>query len=185
MLQLNFSPFPELHTERLSLRMLVDGDKIELFDIRSNSSVNRFIIRDNYKSVEDAEKFISLINKNIRTNESILWAIELKHEKKLIGTICLWNIKRENFRAEIGFELHPAYQKRGLMNEAIKPVLEYGFAKMNLHTIAGVVDPENSASIKLMEKNNFVREAFFKEDTFYKGKFIDTAIYTLLSNHIN
>jgi ribosomal-protein-alanine N-acetyltransferase len=67
------------------------------------------------------------------------------------------------------------------MQEAIEAVISYGFGVMNLHTIQANVDPRNAASIKLLEKNDFVREAYFKEDHFYNEAFADTAVYTLLT----
>jgi ribosomal-protein-alanine N-acetyltransferase len=59
-------------------------------------------------------------------------------------------------------------------------VLKYGFEVLKLHSIEANVNPENIASIKLLEKNNFVREAYFRENYFYNGKFLDSAIYSLV-----
>jgi ribosomal-protein-alanine N-acetyltransferase len=53
---------------------------------------------------------------------------------------------------------------------------------MKLHSIEAHVNPNNIASIKLLEKNGFIREAYFKEDYFYDGKFLDTAVYSLLTS---
>ncbi|MGE5859464.1 MAG: GNAT family N-acetyltransferase, partial [Ignavibacteria bacterium] len=58
--------------------------------------------------------------------------------------------------------------------------LNYGFKVMNLHSIEANVNPDNKASIRLLERNNFTREAYFKENYFYNGKFLDSAIYSLL-----
>jgi ribosomal-protein-alanine N-acetyltransferase len=55
---------------------------------------------------------------------------------------------------------------------------------MNLHSIEANINPENIASRKLLEKTGFVREAYFKENYFFNGKFIDSEIYSLLNkNH--
>ena len=67
------------------------------------------------------------------------------------------------------------------MQEAFNKVLEFGFNSMNLHSIEANVNPENKASIKLLERNNFIREAYFRENYFFDGKFLDTAIYSLLA----
>jgi RimJ/RimL family protein N-acetyltransferase len=32
-----------------------------------------------------------------------------------------------------------------------------------------------------LERNNFIREGFFKEDYFYDGNFLDTAVYSLIT----
>ena len=110
-----------------------------------------------------------------------MWAISIKPEEKLVGTICLWHIVKENHRAEIGYIIHHDHQGKGLMHEAVEKVIEYGFHAMKLHSIEANVDPANSASIKLLERNNFVREGYFKENLRYDGKYFDSAIYSLLN----
>jgi ribosomal-protein-alanine N-acetyltransferase len=93
----------------------------------------------------------------------------------------LWNIEKENHRAEIGYALHPAHQGQGLMQEAMTKVLDYGFTQLKLHSVEANVNPDNLTSIKLLEKNNFVREGYFKESFYYNGKYLDAAIYSLLN----
>ena len=67
------------------------------------------------------------------------------------------------------------------MDEAMKGVLQYGFETMKLHSVEANVNPGNNASTKVLEKNGFVKEAYFKENYYYNGKFIDSAIYSLLT----
>jgi ribosomal-protein-alanine N-acetyltransferase len=52
---------------------------------------------------------------------------------------------------------------------------------MKLHSIGAYVSPANFASIKLLLKNKFVQEAYFKEDHLYNGRFEDTMVYSLLT----
>ncbi len=67
------------------------------------------------------------------------------------------------------------------MQEALNVVLDYGFNIMRLHSVEADVNPMNIASIKILEKNNFVREAHFRENYYYSGKFLDSYVYSLLS----
>ena len=60
-------------------------------------------------------------------------------------------------------------------------VLDYGFTTMLLHSVEANVNKDNAASMKLLAKNNFVREAYFKENYFYNGRFLDSVIYSLLA----
>jgi ribosomal-protein-alanine N-acetyltransferase len=66
------------------------------------------------------------------------------------------------------------------MSEAIKAVLEYGFEQMGLHSVEAIIDPKNIASERVLQKNGFVKEAHILENEFWDGKFLDTAIYSLL-----
>lgn len=181
MLELKFTPFPELKTERLLLRKLTANDAEEMFFLRSNEYVLRYIGREPAKSVAEAEEFIENINKGIDKNEAILWGIALLNEPaKIIGTICLWNFKPENYRVEIGYILHPGHWGKGIMKEAINAVVDYGFNDLKVHSIEALLSPENLASSSVLEKTGFVKEGHLKENFYFNGIFSDTAIYSRL-----
>ena len=59
MLALNFTPFPELKTERLLLRKFERTDANEIFFLRSNENVLRYIGREPTKTIAKAEEFIN------------------------------------------------------------------------------------------------------------------------------
>jgi len=181
MLTINFTPFPILHTERLVLRRLSKFDVAELFKLRSNKNVMEHIGRPIATTLDDVQQIINVIEDSLINNNGITWAITLKGKNDLVGTIGLWRIVKEHYRAEIGYLIDPSLQGKGLMHEAMSPVIEYGFKKMKLHSIEANVSPGNVASIKLLERNNFVREAHFKENYFFNGKFLDSFIYSLVN----
>lgn len=180
MLQLNFSPFPILKTERLLLRKVEINDFNEIFLLRSDPVVMKYLDRPSAKSLEDAKIFLQSITDLEKNNETVTWAITIQGNPKLIGTICYWNIKKEHYRAEVGYVLLPEFHGKGIMQETLTAVFDYGFNVMKLHSVEANVNPNNEASIKLLERNNFVREAYFKENYYYDGKFLDSAIYSLL-----
>jgi ribosomal-protein-alanine N-acetyltransferase len=78
--------------------------------------------------------------------------------------------------------LHPDYHRQGIMQEAIETLIEYGFGKMLLHSIYANIHPDNNASRSILLKNSFVKEAHFREDFYYDGKFLDTVVFGLLNN---
>jgi ribosomal-protein-alanine N-acetyltransferase len=57
------------------------------------------------------------------------------------------------------------------MNEALQAVINYGFKSIKLHSIEANVNPNNQPSIRLLEKNGFVREGYYKENYYHNGKF--------------
>lgn len=183
MLELNFDPFPILTTERLLLRNITEEDADQIFFLRSDKDVLQYLDRDPITSIEDALQWIRMIDAGVRSNEYIAWALSLKNKKELVGTISFWNIKKEHYRSEIGYALHPLHQGKGLMQEAMTVVLDYGFKTMNLHSVEANVNPQNVSSINLLERNKFVREAYHRENYFFKGKFLDSAIYSLITPH--
>ena len=181
MLHLNFEPFPFLNTGRLHLRNVTPDDAPEIFFLRSDPRMMEFLDRAPAASLQDALQFIHNINNQEKAGDAITWAITLKETPKLIGTICFWNIQKEHYRAEIGYALHSEHQRRGLMQEALTAVLDYGFTVLKFHSVEANVNPANVTSIKLLERNAFIREGYFRENYFYNGQFLDSAIYSLLA----
>ena len=180
MLALNFDPFPVLSTERLLLRRVTQEDVNEIFFLRSDKEVLEYLAKDPVTSIEQVSLFIKSINELEDNNNAVTWGITLKENGNLIGTICYWNLAKEHYRAEMGYALHPDLQGKGIMQEAIRAVLRYGSENMKLHSVEARVDPANTSSIKLLERNNFIREGLFKEDYFYNGSFLNTAVYSLI-----
>ena len=181
MLELNLNPFPSLSTERLNLRRISGEDDEEIFFLRSDKEMLQFLDRDPANTIDEARQWIRMINEGIDDNQHITWAIALKNDPKLIGTITFWNVKKDHDRAEIGYALHPSFQGRGLMQEAMTSVLNYGFNTLKLHSVEANVNPMNIRSIQLLEKNDFVREAYHRENYYYNGRFLDSAIYSLIN----
>lgn len=182
MLAFNFQPFPIIETERLILRKLTLMDAEDMFSMRSNPIAMKYIPRPIAQKVEDAIELISFINERIEKGEGINWVITLKGEDKCIGLIGYYRTKFEHHRSEIGYMVHPAYHRRGIAYEALVAATEYDFNEMNLHSIEAVINPINIGSAKVLEKANYVKEAYFKENEFYMGKFIDTVYYSKLKS---
>jgi ribosomal-protein-alanine N-acetyltransferase len=153
----NFTPFPVLKTGRLTLRQLRSSDDKEIFALRSNDNVNKYLNRKPSKSIDDAKNFIQTINENIQRNESIYWAITLNGTDKLIGTICLFNFSEDHSKVEIGYELLPDFQGKGIMQEATSKVIHFGFQHVGLNSIEAYTHSENQSSTRLLEKLNFKR----------------------------
>jgi ribosomal-protein-alanine N-acetyltransferase len=180
MLQLNFNPFPVLSTQRLELGRIQHKDIHELFELRTNPNVMRFIDREMPLALAEMTELINKIDEGIQTNTAIGWGIYLKGETKLIGHIGFHRISLDHHRAEVGYTLFPQYWQKGIISEALQEVLNYGFNIMNAHSIEANINPSNIASKKTLEKAGFVQEAYFRENHYFKGAYLDTAIYSLL-----
>lgn len=180
MLAFNFLPFPIIETERLLLRRITNDDVNEVFELRSNPETMKYIPRPLVKTTEDALEHIAMIEDKIITNIGINWGITLKGNSKLLGIIGYYRMQPENYRAEIGYILLPEFHGKGIIPEAVNKLIRYGFDDLKLHSIEAVIDPENLASEKVLQKCGFVKEAHFKESEFYNGRFLDKVIYSLL-----
>ena len=89
------------------------------------------------------------------TDESITWGITTKESDVLIGSICLWNFSKDKKTAEVGYALDPEFQRRGIMSEALKAILDYGFNQRGFETIEAYTDYRNMSSKTLLKDMDY------------------------------
>ncbi|MES2417463.1 MAG: GNAT family N-acetyltransferase [Bacteroidota bacterium] len=182
MLTLNFTSFPALETERLILREHLTTDTEALFALRTNEEVMRFIDRERPKSLSDITTFITTFNEGFKQGQHIAWVIALKENPDLmIGSIGYWRTNLANYRAEIGYMLHQHYWRKGIISEALNKTIAFGFEDIGLHSIQANINPGNNASRQILLKHGFVKEAYFKEDYYFNGQFLDSEIYGIVN----
>jgi ribosomal-protein-alanine N-acetyltransferase len=152
MINRNFTSFPVLTTERLTLRQLSIDDQQNIFALRSNKEINQYLNREPGKTMEDAIHFINTVNDNSKKGNSLYWAISLTNTKTFVGTICLFNFFHETNTCEIGYELMPPFQGKGIMKEAAAKVMDYAFNTLQCKKIEAFLHRDNQRSIQLLEK---------------------------------
>lgn len=185
MLDINIGQIPDIYTDRLILNAITDDDAEIMLKLRSDEKIMFYIDRPLIQSIDEALDLIHNINESVKKNEGFVWAMRLKDNPELIGTIGFWRLNKEHHRGEVGYLMDINHWGKGLMQEAIEKILDYGFNTINFHSIEGVVNPDNAASIKVLERNKFVREAYYKENYYYNGKFLDSGVYSLLKSTWN
>jgi ribosomal-protein-alanine N-acetyltransferase len=178
MIQFSIDPFPILETERIVLRRVTLEDGMALFEMRSNVEAMQYIGRPIAETIEDAHDLIRRIDEMMAKETAVHWAITLKGEDELIGTIGFWQLLKQSRRTEIGYMLHPNWHRQGIMKEALELVMKYAFEVMNLHSVEARTSPDNEPSIKILERNGFVKEGHLKENYFFNEKFWDTFIFS-------
>ena len=156
MLNKTFTPFPILTTDRLTLRQLEINDELEIFTLRSDSDVNKYLDRKIANTLDDARDFINKVNENIDKNDSLYWAITFKDKNVLVGTICLFSFSNEKDKCEIGYELLTNFQRQGIMKEAVEKVIDYAFNVIKVKKIDAFFHRDNQSSIKLLKKFSFI-----------------------------
>jgi ribosomal-protein-alanine N-acetyltransferase len=181
MLELNFSPFPTLSTERLELRAITLDDAAAIVRLRSDERVMRFIGKPRTYTMDQATELIERVTKDHSENTSISWAITRKGSHELIGMIGFYRLKVEHHRGELGFALHADHWRQGIMGEAIEAVVACGFEQFKFHGIEAITDAENIASNELLRSCGFKREGLLKENYLWNGHFRDSAIWCMLA----
>jgi ribosomal-protein-alanine N-acetyltransferase len=137
------------------LRDYREQDYETVFYLRSDDGMNEFIKRERPEHVDEAVKFIRKVQSGMENGINVNWVISTKEDQKMIGSICLWNFSDDLQTAEIGYDLHPAFQKKGYMHEAVQIVLRFGFKSLQFHNIQAYTHKLNKRSIGLLMKNGF------------------------------
>ena len=171
-------PFPVLKTERLVLRETDFSDVEEVYFLRSDSVVNKHLGGSRCADLDAAKAHIEMIQNQFASGKTYSWSICIGTSKKMIGSICLWNISLEKNKAEVGYALHPNYQNNGYMQESMKAVLDFGFILQKFSIIDAYTNKDNLESIKLLLKNGFELNQNERDD-----KFPDNRIYVLSSEN--
>ena len=173
--------FPELKTERLSLRMIHDADAEIIFRLYSDARVMQERGEPVFSKMEEAEKIIFHWRKLFASENGLRWGIVFRATGKLIGSIGFKKIEHQHLFADMGYELSPDWWNRKIMTEAVQAVSNYGLNEMNLHSIQANITPGHIASRRVLEKIGYKQEAHYRENYFYEGWW-NSAIWVLKSS---
>ncbi len=178
--------FPELSTSRLLLREFHMQDAPAVFDIFRLEVVNRYLETELMQSIEDAERRVMSRISLFREHMGCRWAVTLRdNPSRVIGSCGYFSVRRGTQTVEAGYELHPEFWNKGLMTEAVQAMIRFSFGPQDLmpvHRIEALVTPENTASIRILEKLGFEREGLRREFGFWQGRYQDVFLYALLDH---
>jgi ribosomal-protein-alanine N-acetyltransferase len=178
--EIYFEDFPELESQRLILRKLKLTDASDVQLIRSDERVMIYMDQERHMTIEQSENSFSEKLKMYNEKTGILWAIIEKSTGKFIGDFAFFKIDHKNSRAEIGYTLKPEFWKKGFMKEAMISTFNFGFKEFNLHSLEANINPGNDNSRAILTKMGFQKEAYFRENYYYNGDYLDSEIYSLL-----
>lgn len=169
----------KLETKRLILRKPLSEDIDDIFEYAKDEDVARFTRFKAHKTLQDAKMFLQIVKQQHQNKTALTFVLELKENKKVIGSISFLNISEDNERAEVGFALSKQYWSQGLMSEAIEKFLEFGFKKIKFNRLESFSNIENFRSIRLL--NTFMqKEGVLKERDKIKDRFCSLNIYSIL-----
>ncbi|WP_118951871.1 GNAT family N-acetyltransferase [Taibaiella helva] len=155
MIDISFHPFPMLTTERLVLRPLEITDDEAIFAHRSDDVVNTYLEQFRHATIEETRAFIYRVQREVAAGKTILWVLTQKDSNEFMGTVCLWNISKEEDKAETGYTLVSRFHGMGYMSEALQKAIDYGFNTLQLSTIEAYTHEHNRSSIALLKKYHF------------------------------
>jgi ribosomal-protein-alanine N-acetyltransferase len=174
-----FIQFPVLTTERLVLRQLQMNDAEALFAIKSNFEVTKHYGQE-AKTLDETRAWMQKLHEGYVERQNIAWCVTRKDDDTLIGGIALWNLDAGYHHGEIGYELNPAYEKQGIMTEALAAVLAFAFNDFGLHRLEATPFADNPPSVALLARLGFRLEGTLRERYFFRDHYKDQHYYGLL-----
>lgn len=149
----------QITTNRLLIRKLTLDDAEFIFELLNQNSWKKYIGNKNIKTIEDAKQY--LIDNPLKMYETHgfgLWCVTKLYSKQPLGVAGI--IKRDTLPLiDIGFAFLDRFAGHGYAYEACESILKYTQAQFHSEQILAIVKPENSKSIKLLDKLGFI----FKE----------------------
>ena len=171
----------KIETDRLILR------EISVVDIPLIHQLNLIPEVDKYNTLGLPESIVdteNLIHPLLQAQLEIprvryIWAIE-DTENNFMGLIGI-NLGKQNYRsAEIWYKQHPNYWNKGFTAEAVKQILNFCFNELKLHRVIAGCAIKNIASIKVLEKTGFIKEAHHRKILPIRGQWVDNYEYAIL-----
>lgn len=176
--------FSPLETPRLRLRSLDADDAPFIYRHFSDPQVNQYLLdAEPIATLEQAQAIVDFFGQP-QDDTYTRWVLVSKDQGEPIGTCGFhkWDVR--NRRAEIGYDLAPAAWGKGYMIEALKAMLRHGFERVGMHRVEALVYPENTASLKLLERLNFQKEGLLRNYFYHGGQFYDHWLLSLLKGQM-
>lgn len=169
-----------LETDRLTLTMFTLEDAKELYAYARNPNVGPHAGWSPHKSVIESEEIIRQIFIPVEA-----WAIRLKSDGVVIGSI---GLEPDRYRPdansrELGYSLAEEFWRQGIMTEAAKEVIRFGFEELGLDQIGICTGTANIRSQSVIRKCGFKYEGTIRRTyKIYDGTLRDSMVYSLLKD---
>lgn len=138
--------------------------------------------QDNYYTVEGQRELIEEYDNNFKNDQEYNFGIFTTADKKLIGTISLFQVIRGSLQsAFIGYFIDKENNGKGYATEAVKWIVEFAFTNLNLHRIEAGVMPHNLGSIRVLEKAGFHKEGLAVKNVKINGKWEDHQVLAIIN----
>jgi RimJ/RimL family protein N-acetyltransferase len=171
----------QINTERLLLREIDHQDTKDIQEYATDLEVIKYLTFGP-NTLEDTKNFIEQCINNQKENPRRNYdlGITLPTINKLIGGCGIRVSDPRNSTGDIGYCLNRSYWGKGYATEAAIGLLGFGFKDLMLHRIYAHVDPENVASIRVLEKLGMRYEGHLRQNLLIHDEFRDTHLYAIL-----
>lgn len=175
----------KIETDRLVLRKFKEDDYKPMYDYwASEKEVADGAGWPVHTDPEITKGLVKMWVDEYKDENVFNWIIELKKEHP-IGTITIVRKDLDNRTCELGYNIGKEYWNNGYATEAIKYVVAYVFALELFDTITAQCFEHNIASIRVLEKNGFVKEGVLRNRYILNNKKVNLVELSLLKEDYN
>ena len=173
-------------TDRLYIRDFKPDDFDEFHKLVQNSDIYKYMPWGP-NSEEDTKNFIqmSIEQGSKEPRKSFDVPIILKETHLIVGCIGIRVSSSLHKKADIGYWIKRDLWGQGFAKEAALGLLSFGFQKLKMNKIYATADPNNPASIRVLEKIGMVKEGYLKEDMYIQGKYRDSVLMAILKKEFS
>ena len=160
----------EILTPRLRLRHARPDDLAAMHAVLSDPRATRWWSTPPHASLNETQAWLDdMIGGNAEGSDDFV----IERDGRVIGKAGFFRLP------EVGYILHPDHWGQGLASEAVGAAIEHVFATREIDDLTADVDPENQASIRLLERQGFVRTGFAEKTFNVGGAWQDSLYYGL------
>ena len=171
---------PQIETERLLLRRIRLDDAPDLFAYASDAAVTATLTWDTHLAIDASLDYIERVVASYDASAGAIWGIEHLEHQRMIGTIGFNAIRESGYVGEVGYALARPYWGQGLMTEALRHVLDFGFRHMGLRRIEATCRVDNIGSYRVLEKSGMQLEGVLRDARYVKGRLETIRLYSIL-----
>ncbi len=174
-----FVPFPVIHTDRLTLRMVKKNDADDLFELCSRPETSKFSMWIAHQTIDDTKALINYQISRYRRRECTFFAVEHNESGRVIGTCSYVSLESDFKIAEIGYSILSDFWGQGYGTEVADALTGFAFDRIGVQRVCARVLPENEASIRVLERIGFKYEGTLKKGFYFNNKVSDVEVYAI------
>ncbi len=167
--------------QKINLRALEPEDLQFLFDTENDTSFWEVSDTQTPFSKFVLKQYLENAHLDIFEAKQLRLIIEEKTNNQPAGIIDLFDFNPQHKRAGIGILIHKKYQEKGFASEALKLLINYCFTHLQLHQLFANITSDNTKSIALFKKHNFVKVGVKKDWIFSNSTFKDEILYQIIN----
>lgn len=179
-----YDQFPHITTDEITLRKIVPSDIDSLFEIYNNEELflySPYMIKKNKDTVAN---MIGHFERDFNKKKEIFLGITLNDTPDfIVGVAEMFDYNCDVNMITIGYRLNDRFWGKGIATKTVKAMTDYLFNDTGLNRIQAFVMPENTKSLSVLRRNNFVEEGVIRQGHIWKGKgVVDLTLFSMLKS---